>query len=200
MSSSTASYFEKRVPEAWNRRLQEQAARGAEGAELYAKMRAADFGLEVCVGSGERHHLQVQDGSMRTAAAAEPKPLVTLALSEAECARLEESIGASPMSLLGGVGGNADFVITPARLEALREVEGTMRIEVTGDRPWGVVLHFGAPPVPEPTTTVAIGEEAFAQLIAGALDLQGAFMTGKLTLGGNVEVPMKMAMAIMTPE
>jgi putative sterol carrier protein len=63
-----------------------------------------------------------------------------------------------------------------------------------------VVLHFGAPPVPEATTTVAIGDEAFAQLIAGELDLQGAFMTGKLTLGGNVEVPMKMAMAIMTPE
>ena len=198
--ASTASYFEKRVPEAWNRRLQEQAARGAEGAELLAKMRAADFALEICVGAGERFHLRVEDGSMRTAQSADPKPLITLALSEAECARLEEAIGASPMSLLGGVAGNPDFVLTPARLDALREVEGTMRIEVTGERPWGVVLHFGAPPVPEATTTVAIGDEAFAQLIGGALDLQGAFMTGKLTLGGNVEVPMKMAMAIMTPE
>ena len=45
--ASAASYFEKRVPEAWNRRLQEQAARGAEGAELLAKMRAADFALEI---------------------------------------------------------------------------------------------------------------------------------------------------------
>ena len=198
--ASTASYFEKRVPEAWNRRLQEQAARGAEGADLLAKMRAADFALEICVGAGERFHLRVEDGSMRTAQSADPKPLITLALSEAECARLEEAIGASPMSLLGGVAGNPDFVLTPARLDALREVEGTMRIEVTGERPWGVVLHFGAPPVPEATTTVAIGDEAFAQLIGGALDLQGAFMTGKLTLGGNVEVPMKMAMAIMTPE
>ena len=198
--SSTASYFEKRVPEAWNRRLQEQAARGAEGADLHAKMRAAGFALEICVGAGERFHLRVEDGAMRAAPTADPKPLITLALSEAECARLEEAIGASPMSLLGGVAGNPDFVLTPARLEALREVEGTMRIEVTGERPWGVVLHFGAPPVPEPTTTVAIGDEAFAQLIGGELDLQGAFMTGKLSLGGNVEVPMKMAMAIMTPE
>ena len=198
--ASSASYFEKRVPEAWNRRLQEQAARGADGAELLAKMRAAGFALEVCIGAGERYHLRVDDGAMRAAPNADTKPLITLALSEAECARLEEAIGASPMSLLGGVAGNPDFVLTPARLEALREVEGTMRIEVTGERPWGVVLHFGAPPVPDPTTTVAIGEEAFAQLIGGQLDLQGAFMTGKLTLGGNVEVPMKMAMAIMTPE
>jgi len=198
--ASTASYFEKRVPEAWNQRLKDQAARGSDGAELLAKMRAADFALEICVGANERFHLRVADGSMRAAASADPKPLITLALSEAECTRLEEAIGASPMSLLGGVAGNPDFVLTPARLDALREVEGTMRIEVTGERPWGVVLHFGAPPVPEATTTVAIGDEAFAQLIGGELDLQGAFMTGKLTLGGNVEVPMKMAMAIMTPE
>jgi hypothetical protein len=98
------------------------------------------------------------------------------------------------------VAGNPDFVLTPARLDALRAVEGTMRIEVTGQRPWGVVLHFGAPPIPAVTTKVAIGDEAFAQLLAGALDLQGAFMGGKLALDGNVEVPMKMAMAIMTPE
>jgi len=62
------------------------------------------------------------------------------------------------------------------------------------------VLHFGPPPIPEITTTVAIADEPFAQLLAGELDLQGAFMSGKLNLGGNVEVPMKMAMAIMTPE
>jgi len=200
MVSSTASYFEERVPEAWNRRLQAQVERGSEGADLLGKMRAADFALEVCVGAEERHHLRVENGSMRAVTASDPKPLVTLALGEAECARLEEAIGASPMSLLGGVAGNPDFVLTPARLEALREVEGTMRIEVSGERPWGVILHFGPPPVPDATTTVAIGEEAFTQLIGGALDLQGAFMTGKLTLGGNVEVPMKMAMAIMTPE
>jgi len=198
--ASSASYFEKRVPESWNQRLKQQAAHGPEGAELLAKMRAADFALEICVGANERFHLRVEDGAMRAAPNADPKPLITLALSEAECVRLEEAIGASPMSLLGGVAGNPDFVLTPARLDALREVEGTMRIEVTGERPWGVVLHFGAPPVPEVTTTVAIGDDAFAQLIGGELDLQGAFMTGKLTLGGNVEVPMKMAMAIMTPE
>src|SRR5262245_48638440 len=101
MSSSTASYFEKRVPEAWNRRLQEQAARGADGAELHAKMRAADFALEVEVGAAERFHLRVEDGGMKLAKSADSKPLITLALSEAECARLEEAIGPSPMSLLG---------------------------------------------------------------------------------------------------
>jgi putative sterol carrier protein len=198
--ASAASYFEKRVPEAWNQRLESQVARGAEGAALLAKMRAADFALEIAIDGGERFHLRVESGAMSAAPSADPKPVVTLGLSPDDCRRLEESVGASPMSLLGGVAGNPDFVLTPARLDALREIEGTMRIEVTGERPWGVVLHFGGPPIPAPTTTVAIGEEAFAELIGGSLDLQGAFMTGKLNLGGNVEVPMKMAMAIMTPE
>ena len=197
---SAASYFEKRVPEAWNQRLQAQVARGAQGAELLAKMRAADFALEIALDEGERFHLRVESGSMRAHASADPKPIVTLGLSGADCRRLEDTVGASPMSLLGGVAGNPAFVLTPARLDALRGITGTMRIEVSGVRPWGVVLHFGAPPIPAPTTTVAIGDEAFEQLIAGALDLQGAFMTAKLTLAGDVEVPMKMAMAIMTPE
>jgi len=198
--ASSASYFEQRVPEAWNRRLAEQSARGPDGADLLAKMRAADFALEVALDEGERFHLRVEKGAMRVGPAPDPKPLVTLGLSQADCLRLESSVGASPMSLLGGVAGNPDFVLTPARLEALREIQGTMRIEVTGPSPWGVVLHFGPPPIPEVTTTVAIADEPFAQLLAGELDLQGAFMSGKLNLGGNVEVPMKMAMAIMTPE
>ncbi len=54
--------------------------------------------------------------------------------------------------------------------------------------------------MPDPLTTVSIPEEEFQQLISGELDLQGAFMTGKLEMEGDVEVPMKMAMAIMAPE
>jgi hypothetical protein len=197
---SAAEYFEKRVPLAWNERLAAQAARGAGGAELLAKMRATELALEVEVGDTARFHLLVERGEMRATARANPDPVVTLGLSDADCARLEASVGPSPMALLGGVGGNPDFTLTPARVAALREIEGTMRIEVTGAQPWGVLLHFGAPPIPAATTTVSIADAEFAQLLSGALDLQGAFMTGKLQLGGNVEVPMKMAMAIMTPE
>jgi putative sterol carrier protein len=198
--ASAAEYFEKRVPAAWNDRLTAQIERGADGSELLAKMRASSFALEVEVGSGGRFHLLVDGGAMRATASAAADPLVTLALSEADCARLEATVGPSPMNLLGGIGGQPDFILTPARIAGLREIEGTMRIEVTGRESWGVVLHFGAPPVPAPTTTVSIGDAEFAQLLAGELDLQGAFMTGKLQLGGDVEVPMKMAMAIMAPE
>jgi len=194
-----ADYFERRVPAAWNERLLAQTGLGAEGAELLAKMRAAEFALEVEVGSGAHFHLLVEHGEMRSTASAHARPLLTLRLSETDCARLEASVGPSPMTLLGGVGGDPDFVLTPARVAALLEIEGTMQIEVTGVESWGVCLHFGAPPIPAATTTVSIADAVFAQLLCGDLDLQGAFMTGKLQLGGNVEVPMKMAMAIMSP-
>ncbi len=198
--ASAAEYFGKEVPAAWNQRLAAQVARGADGAELLAKMRAADFALEVEVGASGRFHLVVEHGEMRCAETVHADPLVTLALSESDCSRLEATVGPSPMALLGGVGGNPDFVLTPARVAALREVGGTLQLEVKSEADWGVVLHFGAPPVPKSTTKVSIGDVEFGQLLSGEIDLQGAFMTGKLELGGDVEVPMKMAMAIMTPE
>ncbi|MGH2900029.1 MAG: hypothetical protein ACRDMZ_15245, partial [Solirubrobacteraceae bacterium] len=86
---AAADYFEKRVPGAWNERLSAQAARGAEGADVLAKMRAADFALEVEVGAagaGGRFHLVVERGEMRSARAQHPDPLVTLSLSEDDCA------------------------------------------------------------------------------------------------------------------
>jgi hypothetical protein len=57
---SAAEYFEKRVPLAWNERLAAQAAKGAEGAELLAKMRATELALEVEVGAHGRYHLLVE--------------------------------------------------------------------------------------------------------------------------------------------
>ncbi len=197
--SAPAEYFDKLVPEAWNQRLQEQVDRGAEGAELLAKMRSAAFTLAVSVPDAGEYTLAVRDGEMRTSGTP-GDALLSLSMGASDCAKLERSVGASPMALLGGVGGMPDFVLTPDRLAILAEIEGTMRVQVVGDDAWGVTIHFGAPPVPDPKTTVSIPQEEFDQLIAGDLDLQGAFMTGKLEMEGDVEVPMKMAMAIMSPE
>ncbi len=198
--STPDEYFEKRVPEAWNRRLQQQRDHGADGQDLLAKMRAADFALEVIVPAAGSYHLEVRDGEMRALDAARPDVLLSLSMSPSDCIKLEASVGASPMALLGGVGGMPDFVLTPDRIAVMREIEGTMRVQVTGDDAWGVIIHFGSPPVPDPRTTVSIPQEEFTKLIAGEMDLQGAFMTGKLEMEGDVEVPMKMAMAVMAPE
>ena len=50
-----------------------------------------------------------------------------------------------------------------------------------------------------PTTRIAIGSQEYRSLRAGEMDLQAAFLTGKLTLEGDVEAAMKLAMAFMAP-
>lgn len=199
--SDPADYFAKQVPEAWNQRLQDERARGEEAAERVAQMCETAFALEVDVADHGVFHLVVENGEMAARDAASADPLVTMKLGREDLDALEDSVGAQPMDLLGGVGGVSDFVLTPARIDGLRSVSGTMRLEVVGDSPWGVLLHFDPPPVPaEPTVRVGIPAAEFAALISGELDLQGAFMTGKLEMEGDVEVPMKIAMAIMAPE
>ena len=193
-------YFNERVPAAWNQRLEDQIARGEEGAELLEKMSVAEFGLEIRI-TGDApaaYHLLVSKGRMTVVDTAADDPLVLIAVSAEDAVHLEREVGPSPMQLLGGVGGNPDFVITPNRIDHIRELEGTVRVQVTGEPAWGAVLHFGREPVPDPAPTViSIGGEEYAQLRAGELDLQGAFMTQKLALEGEVEFAMQMALALM---
>jgi hypothetical protein len=198
-------FFTLQVPEEWNRRLAEEEARGG---DRVAKLRAAAFDMQVRVagdedGTGEEgghFHLRVDEGRMSARPEAGPDPLVILTLGAPDFGRLAAEVGPSPMALLGGIGGDKDFVLTGARVEALRELRGTLRLEVTGDDPWGLLVHFGPDPVPEPATTIQIGSEEYRGIREGSLDLQGAFMTGKLMLDGDLEIAMKLAMAMMSPE
>jgi hypothetical protein len=192
-------FFTLQVPAEWNRRLAQEEARGG---DRVAKLRAAAFDLEVRVDGAEggHFHLRVDEGRMSSSPDAGGEPLVILTLAAGEFRRLAEEVGPSPMALLGGIGGDKDFALTGGRVSALRELRGTLRLEVTGDDPWGLLVHFGPGPVPEPATTIQIGSEEYRGIREGSLDLQGAFMTGKLMLDGDLEIAMKLAMAMMSPE
>ena len=200
--SNPSEYFTEQVPGAWNARLREQEQRGDDGAELLEKMREARFALRIDVAGddGGCFDLGVEGGEMAALGAPVTEPLLTLAFGPSDWRRLAQSVGPAPFKLLGGIGGVEDFVVTGDRVAQLAQVAGTLRLQVTSDDPWGVVLHFGPPPVGEADATVSIEAEHYAELIAGGLDLQGAFMSGKLVLEGDVEIPMKLALAIMTPE
>lgn len=192
-------FFTLQVPEEWNRRLAEEEARSG---DRVAKLRAAAFDLEVRVDGDEggHFHLRVDEGLMSSRPDASNEPLVILSLAAGEFRRLAAEVGPSPMALLGGIGGEKDFALTGARVAALRELRGTLRLEVTGDDPWGLLVHFGPGPVPQPATTIQIGSEEYRGIREGSLDLQGAFMTGKLILDGDMDLALKLAMAMMSPE
>jgi hypothetical protein len=196
-------FFRKLVPEEWNRRLEQELASGPSGAERAAKLQSADFSLEVRVSgdTGGRYYLMVERGRMRASPGPEGGPLVTLALTLADWRRLADEIGPSPMALLGGVAGQQDFAVTGARVARLRELRATLRLQVTGEGAWGVSLHFGPEPMPpEPATAISIGADEYRRMRSGELDLQGAFMSGKLSITGDVDPALRLAMALMTPE
>jgi hypothetical protein len=200
---SLEAYFGQRVPEAWNARYDEQVSRADEGAELLEKMNASNFTLEVRVSDRPdvSFNLRIEKGRMSVSDTADPEPLLILVMSAENARHIEREVGPSPMQLLGGVGGHADFVITPNRAEHIRELEGTVGISVTGDPSWQVVMHFGPEPIPDPAPTrITLGGAEYAMLRSGELDLQGAFMTQKLALDGEVEFAMKMALALMAEE
>jgi hypothetical protein len=178
-------FFAELVPEAWNREPAQDVS----------------FSLGVLVDGAGPYHLRVTDGHMQARSERAADPVVTLVLGPGDFQQLAEEIGPSPMALLGGIGGEKNFVLTPPRLAALREVNGTLALRVLGETPWGVTLHFGSGPVPdEAGTTISIEAQQYRLVREGELDLQGAFMTGKLELEGDVEAAMKLALALMTPE
>ncbi len=188
---SPESFFRDQVPEEWNRRL--AAGRGE----------PLSFSLVIRIRDGDPKdlHLRVEEGRMRAEPGPASDPLVTLILDRADSRKLAQEVGPSPMALLGGIGGDRDFQLSRARLEALSEVSGSLLLQVVADEPWGVRLHFGPDPVPDaPDTTISIGAAEYRSVLDGELDLQGAFMTGKLTLDGDVENAMKLALALMTTE
>jgi hypothetical protein len=196
-----ATFFQKLVPEEWNRRLAEETARG-DSARL-AKMRAAHFSLVVRVEGegGGVFPLDVEAGRMRPAQAPATTPLLMLVMTVPDWRSLADQVGPSPLALLGGVGGDRNFVLTDARLAALRGIDGVVRLQVTGADAWGVLACFGGPPASlEPATTISIDSAEYRKLRDGSLDLQGAFMTGKLALAGDIDKAMKLALALMTPE
>jgi putative sterol carrier protein len=195
------TFFRKLVPDEWNRRLAAERERG--DAARLAKLAATSFALEARVrgDGGGSFHLAVDAGSMRVDETAAASPLVTLVMDVSDWRRLAEEVGPSPMALLGGVGGDRNFALTGARIAALRAISGNVRLEVTGAAPWGILVAFGgAPESLDPHTTISIDGAEYRKLREGALDLQGAFMTGKLALSGDVDKAMKLALALMTPE
>ena len=103
----------------------------------------------------------------------------------------------------------------PAAADLLKKLPTAFQPEAAGDTdctvqfnistPMHVVIKNGTCATRDgasgsPDVSITMDDDDFISLMKGELNGMTAFMTGKLQLGGNVEVPMKMAMAIMSPE
>jgi len=63
------------------------------------------------------------------------------------------------------------------------------------------VIHLGTDPIPaEPDCTIEVDGAMYGDLKSGKLPPQEAFMSGKINIGGDMQMAMQLALAAMTPD
>jgi putative sterol carrier protein len=90
--------------------------------------------------------------------------------------------------------------MNPAALEAMRALNGVIRMRVLGGTggDWEVDFKLGPGEIPaQPTTTVSITATDADAMAAGQLDPMQAFMSGKIQVAGDVGLMMQMQMIQM---
>jgi len=204
---SPAAFYGTRVPEQWNRTLAEQEAAAADdeaARRVLEGMRGVNATLRIDVEGegGGTFFLNVRRGTMAADDVPATTPLLTVVQDRRAFERVAREAGDSALGLLGGLSGfRRDFKLTKSRLDNLASVAGCLGFEVTGDDGFGFRVHFGGTPVPEtPDTEIRVAPEIYADLRAGRLDPQNAFMTGKLDVSGDLQIAMALALAALSPE
>jgi putative sterol carrier protein len=198
------SYFVERLPAQFDRALR-QAERAVESAQrVLDGMRAVrtTFVVEVRGEGGGRFVLNVDGGLLSTGDAPAHPVALTLAIDRRDFEPLIRDAGDAALGFLGGLSGLAgEMKLTKSRLDLLAGVRGSLRFEVKGDDGFSLVTHFGdGPPREPPDTVIRVAPDVYAELRAGRLDAQSAFMTGKLEIEGDMQLAMQVALAAMAPD
>jgi hypothetical protein len=90
--------------------------------------------------------------------------------------------------------------MSPAALEAMRALNGVIRMRVVGGAggDWAVDFKLGPGEIPaDPTTTVTITAADADAMASGQLDPMQAFMSGKIQVAGDMGLMMQMQMIQM---
>jgi hypothetical protein len=198
------TYFTELLPEQFERALRQQEREVEAAQRVLDGMRAvqATLAVEVSGEQGGKFYLNVDGGHLTPGSAAAHPVVLTLVQSRRDYDRLIRDAGDSALGFLGGLSGLAgEMKLTKSRLDVLAGVTGTLFFEVTGDDGFAILTHFGgASAKAEPDTTIRVHPEVYAELRAGRLDAQNAFMGGKLQVEGDLQLAMQVALAAMAPD
>lgn len=198
------SFYGERIPAQFNRALEHQRSQGESGRRVYEAMRAVDATIRVEVegAGGGTFFLNVRGGRMSAEATAAHPPFLTLIQDRRAFDRVSSEAGDSALALLGGLSGIAgELVLTRARVENLRAVDGLIRFEVTGEGGFVLGTHFGTAPVPtEPKTRISVDAQAYRDLRSGALDPQSAFMNQQIRVEGDMQAAIQLALAAVASD
>ena len=97
--------------------------------------------------------------------------------------------------------------VVPARLEgdpeSAQSIGATYQFHVTGDNGGDWVIDFKAPQVRNETDdgadcTVTVSDADFLGILNGSINPVQAFMMGKIKIGGNMSLAMKLQQVLKT--
>jgi predicted lipid carrier protein YhbT len=121
---------------------------------------------------------------------------------EAAFALLERETHGSFTALLGALAGlGAEMRLTRKRVIDLEAVNGVVLLEVTGRDGFRITTRFGAGSLAaDPDASIRVDGEAYADLRAGRLDPQSAFLDGRIDVEGDMEKVMQLAFSAVSPD
>ena len=209
-----AEFYTVRIPRQFNRalELQEQQAteegEGSDAARVLASLTCVDATIRAIVSSapnepGDTFYLNITQGRMEAnTQGADHPPLLTLCHDVETLEPLARESGDSVLGFLGGLAGMAgDLRLTSQRIENLAGLSGSVQFTLTGKNGFSIVIHLGGDPIPaEPDCTIEVDGEIYGELKSGKLPPQEAFMSGKINIGGDMQMAMQLALAAMTPD
>ena len=203
-ASEARAFFTETLPAQFDAALLEQERTVEAARRLLEGMRAVDATIRADVrGDGdETFFLNIAAGRLTPGEHPSHPPFLTLVLERASFGAFLDELGGSVLGFLGALSGLArELRLTQARLALLAELRGTLRFELRGAGGFQLVTHLGpGEPAPEPTTRIAVDRDAWADLRAGRLNPQDAFLGGRIQVEGDLELAMRLALAAMAPD
>jgi hypothetical protein len=203
-ATSHRCFYQDRIPRDFNDMLEKQKSLGEAGERLYREMAAVDatIRIEVRGEADEAFLLNIEGGRMSASDRAAHPPFLTLIQDEAAFRRLERETRGSFAALLGALAGlGAEMKLTRKRVIDLEAVNGVIRFEVTGGDGFAITTCFGAHASSgEPDAAIRVDGGAYADLRAGRLDPQSAFLDGRIDVEGDMEKVMQLAFSAVAPD
>ncbi|MCP4906273.1 MAG: SCP2 sterol-binding domain-containing protein [bacterium] len=201
-------FYRERIPEQFNRTLCAQRARAdgdAAATRVLEEMEAVRTSIVVEVDTGDtfrRHAFEINRGEMGYVEEASSAPFMILGHSLEDFENLRRECGDSLLGFLGAIAGLGDEMrLTSRRVRSLVELAGSLVLERVGPGGFALFAHFGVEaPSPEPRARIRIDEATYAQLRAGVLDPQDAFLKGRVEVLGDEAMAIELALAALSPE
>lgn len=204
MTDGAQRFYAERVPEQFNRALEETLRTEGEEGDKYKGLVAVHGTIEVRVDGvpGSPFHLNIDAGRMTSGDHGSHEPFLILLHDAATCEALERESGDSALGFLGGMAGlDQEIRLTQPRIDKLRQVNGTVRLTLDGPGGFSLCAHFGGgTPGGSPDCELVIDSSIYGPLRSGEIDPQEAFMSGKIEIDGDMQIAMQLALAMMSPD